>query len=154
MTSRGPGKDSALFVVRKQQYSLPPPQDSKDTKKGNIPDRASAGGRTAPRDTPGIPGATASVWEFSEIGLHPYRFQWQWSSLRGTHSAIPFHNPFSLFFKIFVRVQLIHNVLVSDVQQSESDIHIHISTLFQILFPYRPLQSIEKSSLHYTVGPY
>ena len=29
-----------------------------------------------------------------------------------------------------------------------------ISTLFKILFPYRSLQSIEKSSLCYTVGPY
>ena len=40
------------------------------------------------------------------------------------------------------------------VQQSESIIGIHISTLFLILFPYRSLQSIELSSLHYTAGPY
>ena len=57
------------------------------------------------------------------------------------------------FFLIFLGVQLIYNVvLVSAVQQSESV--IHISTLFQILFPYRLLQSIEQSSLCYTVGPY
>ena len=34
-----------------------------------------------------------------------------------------------LFFKIFIEVQLIYNaVLVSGVHQSESVIHIHIST--------------------------
>ena len=61
----------------------------------------------------------------------------------------------SLFYIIFIGVQLIYNVvLVSGVQQSESAIHIHISTLFQILFPYRSLQSIEQSSLCYAVGPY
>ena len=59
------------------------------------------------------------------------------------------------FKKFFVGVQLIFDVvLVSAVQQSESVIHTYISTLFQILFPYRPLQSIEQSSLCYTVGPY
>ena len=69
-------------------------------------------------------------------------------------------HPFFLFvcflniFKLsFIGVQLIYNVaLVSAVQQSESVIHIHISTLFQILFPYRSLQSIEQSSLCYTIG--
>ena len=34
-------------------------------------------------------------------------------------------------------------VLVSGVQYSDSVIHIHGSILFQILFPYRLLQSIE-----------
>ena len=65
-------------------------------------------------------------------------------------------NVYSFFiFKIFIRVQLIYNVvLVSAVQQSESVIHIHISTLFQILFPYGSLQSIEQSSLCSTAGLY
>ena len=36
--------------------------------------------------------------------------------------------------------------------QSELFIHRHISTLFQILFPYRLLQSIEQSSLCHSVG--
>ena len=71
-------------------------------------------------------------------------------------------HPFFLFvcflniFKLsFIGVQLIYNVaLVSAVQQSESVIHIHISTLFQILFPYRSLQSIEQSSLSYTEGSF
>ena len=50
---------------------------------------------------------------------------------------------------------MIYNVvLVSAIQQSESVTHIDISALFKILFPYRSLQSIEKSSLCYTVGLY
>ena len=44
-------------------------------------------------------------------------------------------------------------VLVSGVQQSDSVIHVHISILFQVLFPFRLLQSTEQSSLCYTVGP-
>ena len=44
-------------------------------------------------------------------------------------------------------------VLVSAVQQSESAIHIHVSILFQILFPFRLLLNIEQRSLCYTVGP-
>ena len=43
-------------------------------------------------------------------------------------------------------------VLVSGVQQSDSVIHIHVSILFLILFPFRLLQTIEQSSLCYTVG--
>ena len=49
---------------------------------------------------------------------------------------------------------MINNVvLVSGVQQSDSVINIHISILFQILFPFRLLHNIEQSSLCYTVGP-
>ena len=49
---------------------------------------------------------------------------------------------------------MINNVvLVSGVQQSDSVIHIHVSFLFQVLFPFRLLQNIEQSSLCYTVGP-
>ena len=58
-------------------------------------------------------------------------------------------------FKIFIGIQLIYNVvLVSGVQQNESVTHIHIFTLFLILFPHRPLQSIEENSLGYIVSPY
>ena len=42
----------------------------------------------------------------------------------------------------------------SGIEQRESVIHVHICSLFKILFPYRSLQSIEWSSLCYTVGPY
>ena len=49
---------------------------------------------------------------------------------------------------------MINNVvLVSGVQQSDSVIRIHVSILFQILFPFRLLQNIEQHSLCYTVGP-
>ena len=43
-------------------------------------------------------------------------------------------------------------VLTSVVLQSESTMHIHISPLFWISFPFRPPQSTEQSSLRYTVG--
>ena len=57
-------------------------------------------------------------------------------------------------FPFYIGVQLINNaVLVSGVQQSDSVIHIHVSILFQILFPFRLLQNIEQSSLCCTVGP-
>ena len=44
-------------------------------------------------------------------------------------------------------------VLVSGVQQSDLIIHIHVSILFQIIFPFRLLQNIEQRSLCCTVGP-
>ena len=55
------------------------------------------------------------------------------------------------YFKInFIGVQLIYNVvLVSAVQQSESVMHIHVFTLFQIIFPYKLLKNIEQRSLSY-----
>ena len=48
---------------------------------------------------------------------------------------------------------LIYNVLVSGLQQSDSVIQIHMSILFQILFPVRLLQNIKQSSLCYTLSP-
>ena len=49
---------------------------------------------------------------------------------------------------------MINNVvIVSGVQQSDSVIHIHVSILFQILFPFRLLHHIGQNSLCYTVGP-
>ena len=43
-------------------------------------------------------------------------------------------------------------MLVSGIQQSDSVIHIQVSILFQVIFPFRLLQNIEQSSLCYTVG--
>ena len=63
---------------------------------------------------------------------------------------------FFLFFNFlfYIGVELINNVvLVSGVQQSDSVIHVHVSILFQILFPIRLLHNIEQSSLCYTLGP-
>ena len=55
---------------------------------------------------------------------------------------------------LYIGVELINYVvLVSGVQQSDSGLHIHVSILFHILFPYRSLQGIEQSSLCCTVGP-
>ena len=52
-----------------------------------------------------------------------------------------------------IGVQLTNNaVLISGVQKSNSVVHIHVAVIFQILFPYRLLQSTEQSSLCYTVG--
>ena len=46
---------------------------------------------------------------------------------------------------------MINNVvLVSGVRQSDSVIRIHVSILFQILFPFGLLQSVEQSSPRYT----
>ena len=44
-------------------------------------------------------------------------------------------------------------MLVSGVEQSDSVIHILVSILFQIILPFRLLQSTEQISLHCTVGP-
>ena len=61
-----------------------------------------------------------------------------------------------LLFKKFlfhIGVQFTNNVvLVSGAQESDSVIHIHVSTLFQILFPFRLLQNTEQTCLSYTVG--
>ena len=43
-------------------------------------------------------------------------------------------------------------MLVASVQQSDSVAHTHISVLFQILSPYRLLQNIGSSSLHFPGG--
>ena len=63
--------------------------------------------------------------------------------------------PFYFFlFRFNFFQQLIYNgVLVSGVQQNESVIHIHLLFL-KILFPYRPLQSIEYSCLCCVAGSY
>ena len=54
---------------------------------------------------------------------------------------------------IFIRIWLLYNVLIaSALHRSESVIHIHISPLFQVVFPFRSPQNIEQSSLCYTVG--
>ena len=44
-------------------------------------------------------------------------------------------------------------MLISGVQQSDSVVHVPVSILFQIFFPFRGLQNIEQSALCYTVGP-
>ena len=58
------------------------------------------------------------------------------------------------FIKFYFYKLIYSDVLVLGTQQSESFIHTHISILFEIFFQYRPLQSIEQSSLWYTVDSY
>ena len=59
---------------------------------------------------------------------------------------------FSFFFTFYFILQLINNVmLVSDVQQSDSVIHIHVCILFQIISPIRLLQNSEQRSLCHTL---
>ena len=51
-------------------------------------------------------------------------------------------------------MELINNIVfVSGERQCDSIIHIYVSLLFQILFPFGLLQNIEQSSLCCTVGP-
>ena len=46
------------------------------------------------------------------------------------------------------------NVLCSSVQQHNSVVLIHVSTLFSNHFQFRLLHNIEQSSLCYSVGPF
>ena len=60
-----------------------------------------------------------------------------------------------LKFLFYIGLQLIYNVLVSGIRQSDSVIHVYIQLFFfQALFPFRLLQNIEQSSLCSAVGPY
>ena len=59
----------------------------------------------------------------------------------------------TFFFNFYFILQYSSQCCVSGVQHSDSVIHLHVSILFQILFPFRLLQNIEQRSLCYTVGP-
>ena len=90
------------------------------------------------------------MWGLPRPGLEPVS-----PALAGRFSTTA--PPGKPFLNIFIGVQLIYNVvLVSGVPQSESVIHIlYIYPLFfKILLPYRPLQSIQQSSMCYIVGSY
>ena len=61
------------------------------------------------------------------------------------------HGLYILLFHI--GVELINYCYVrSSVQQSVSVVHIHVSILFQILFPFRLLQNIWQSAQCYTIS--
>ena len=45
-------------------------------------------------------------------------------------------------------------MIISVVQQSDSVMHVHVSILSQIFFPFRLLHDIGQSILCYTVGPH
>ena len=61
------------------------------------------------------------------------------------------HLSFSSFLSIFILYWLINNVLVSGVQVIQLYIHLF---LFQIILPFRLLQSVKQRYLCYIVGPY
>ena len=64
---------------------------------------------------------------------------------------IPGFSLAKFFLLIFIGVELLYNVvLVSTVQKSESAIHIHISPLFCISFPF---SSVGKESVCSTGDP-
>ena len=55
-------------------------------------------------------------------------------------------------FLIFIGIKSLYNaMLVSNVEHSESVIHIHEPSLFGISFPFRSPQKIETSSLCHTI---
>lgn len=56
---------------------------------------------------------------------------------------------FCISFFFFILLEWICNVILSAVQHSDSIIHIHASTLFQTLFPYRSSQNVGQSFLCY-----
>ena len=82
---------------------------------------------------------------------------WQADSLPLSHQGSPLQFLLLLLtfsFLFYFGVQLINKVMsVSVVQQSDSVIHTHVSSLFQILFPFRLSQNIKQRSLCYIIGP-
>ena len=105
-------------------------------------------------------------WSRLSIAIGQRRSQGRrppWGPPLSLKKLVKHNHPFRFLFLFFsfssLKKKCIGGIVdlqccVSVVQQSDSVIHIHISTLVQILFPYRPLQNIEQSSLCYTVGPY
>ena len=74
---------------------------------------------------------TKSRNECYGVGVHIYLQMCMCLLLIEGEAKISFNKIYFFILKIFIGVQLIHNVvLVSGIQQSESFIHIHISTLF------------------------
>ena len=72
-----------------------------------------------------------------------------WRDIPARHRCSP-GAPSPLLF--YTAAWLTGNVVLAlDVQQSDSVIHMHVSILYQILFPIRLLQSSEQSSLDYRV---
>ena len=67
--------------------------------------------------------------------------EWVTAILRGDQA-------FFFFNLFYIGVEMINNVvLVSDVQQSDSVVHLPVSILSQMISPFTSLQNIEQSSL-------
>ena len=94
---------------------------------------------------------------FPDHGSNLCLMHWQADSLPLSHQGSPLQFLLLLLtfsFLFYFGVQLINKVMsVSVVQQSDSVIHTHVSSLFQILFPFRLSQNIKQRSLCYIIGP-
>ena len=64
-------------------------------------------------------------------------------------SAKGYDGELSLYFLVFI---FFWSIVTPKLQQSDSDIHIHVSVLFQIIFSFGLLQNIEQHFLCYTIG--
>ena len=64
-------------------------------------------------------------------------------------SAKGYDGELSLYFLVFI---FFWSIVTPKLQQSDSDIHIHVSVLFQIIFSFGLLQNIEQRFLCYTIG--
>ena len=83
-------------------------------------------------------------------GLQPGRLLWPWNfPSKNTGAGCHF-----LLLGIFLTQGSNLHILCPLHWQAESVLSVQTSTLFLILFPYRPLQSIEYSSLGFTVDSY
>ena len=99
------------------------------------------------------PSCSVACGILPDQGSNPHPLHRQADSQPLHHQGSP-SSFFFLNFVFYMGVLLINNVVIaSGVQQSDSFIHICVSVLFQILFPFRLLHNIEQSSLCYTVGP-
>ena len=83
-------------------------------------------------------------------GLRPGRLLWPWY-FPSKNTGVGCH---FLLLGIFPTHASNPHILRPLHWQAESVTSIHTSTLFFILFPDRPLQSLEYSSLGFTVGSY
>ena len=98
-------------------------------------------------------------WSRLSIAIGQRRSQGRrppWGPPLSLKKLVKHNHPFRFLFLFFsfssLKKKCIGGIVdlqccVSVVQQSDSVIHIHISTRVQILFPYRPLQNIEQSFL-------
>ena len=112
----------------------------------NAGDTGDAGLIPRSRRSPG--GGSGNPLQYSCLGNSRDRGAWRTKSMRLQSQA--WLNDWAHSTQ---HTSLVNNVaLLLGVQQRDSVIHIHVS-LFQILSPFRLLQTIEQGSLCYTVGP-
>ena len=84
----------------------------------------------------------------TEPGLH-------WPETNSVPSDWPSHQACTWVFNVYFYLESswLTKLCSFEVYSKVIQLYIHVSILFQILFPFRLLQNIEQSSLCYTVGP-